>query len=90
MITKILNKSDVEQLFDKESVFIGNKNVIHVKTVERLFGKNAADYGMDKPGKDYNVYTARGNNFKYLYYTGFEKAVTYHNISNILEDFNPV
>lgn len=90
MITQILNKSDVEQLFNKESIFIGNDNVIPVKTAERLFGKDATSYGFDKPGEDFNVYTIKGNVCEYLYYRGFKKAATYHNISNILEDFNAV
>lgn len=92
MITQILNKSEVEKLFEKEAVFISGDNVIPVFRAEMIFGKEAVEYAQQKGGEDYSIHYlgAIGKQMRYLYYKGFKKAATYYNIVNILESFEPV
>lgn len=91
MITQILNKSEVEKLFEKEAVFISAGDVVPVYKAEILFGKEATDHAQQKGGEDYNIYSlgATGKEMRYLYYKGFKKAATYCNIANILDSFKP-
>lgn len=92
MITQVLNKSEVEKLFKKEAVFISGDNVIPVLRAEILFGKEAVEFAEQKPGQDYNEFWLgpEGCRIRYLYYSGFKKAVTYCNIMNILVANGPV
>lgn len=92
MITQVLNKSEVEKLFEKEAVFIGGDNVIPVLRAEIIFGKEAVEFAEQKPGQDYNEFwiDPEGSRMRYLYYSGFKKAVTYCNIMNVLAVNGPV
>ena len=87
LIEKTLNKVEVEQLFEDESILFGDTNGVPYYRVVELFGEMAAVFieknqkydGYLKPGADYNSW---GDcTISYLYRTGFMKVATEHNIS---------
>lgn len=82
MIEHTLNQAETFHILKKESVLINNQNVIPTNRAITYLGKAAVDYASQKSG-DWNIYCLGQPNLslKYLYMKGFEKAVTFHNIS---------
>ena len=79
-VNRLLKESDVDKIFDDNSIFIGCGNAVPMEIADRLFGFNCE--GILKLGEDYSIY-GTGNNkpqIRYLKKRGFEKVVTYHNI----------
>lgn len=80
----MLKEQEVKEIFDKEAVLIGTKNVIPMYKAKELFGKKAAEfaYSLDKftysGGFGIGDYTTR-----YLNYKGFQIAATYCNVEEI-------
>lgn len=88
MIEYILNKEQAEKLFKRESVMIGDEDVIPDIRAIRCFGKEAVSFAHGI--RDSNTYGLGKNNISlpYLYKKGFQKAVTYHNIMMLQEEID--
>lgn len=81
IITGVLNKTETDRLFESEAILVGKSDVMPYETAVRLLGASAVKYA-SKPGEDYNEHWL-GNEkdrMRYLYKSGFYKAVTYHNV----------
>ena len=91
MLDKTLQEADLKPLFQKEAVFIGNKDVIPVERACRLLGKKATEHAkrMGRGGEYHNMYGVDAGSYQqeYLTYNGFKEAVSYYNIS-ILRELN--
>lgn len=88
---KTLNLQQAKELFDKECVLIGDKDVILYSKVVELFGEDAANYSVEiahtpinpnrnaRPGFYFN----ERDSVRYFTLAGFYNAVSYSNIENI-------
>lgn len=82
-----MKEAEILELFNKESIFIGERDVITVKRAKELFGENAVNYaiGLDRDTRTLGIrneyYLGWGNpSLEYLHMDGLKKVVTYHNI----------
>ncbi len=89
LIVDLLQERDVRTLFDRESVFISKGNAVASKRARELLGNNAVDRvceNISLGGKEFNVYHIDDKAFiTYLYYEGFMRAATYHNLEMLDE-----
>lgn len=85
-----LNKAQALEVFTKNSVFIGEKDVITEETFINLFGKETAIRvkiaNREKPGKYYNCYGNNGDLVCYFTLAGFLEGVNYNNLSILTEE----
>ncbi len=84
----MLNSKQVDQLFQRNAVLIGNADGMPKYRAAELFGEEAVDYvdyvmGMNCRNGYYNEYGIGNYDASYLTYRGFQKAATYVNIREI-------
>lgn len=86
---KILNKAQVEALFQREAALIGMEDAVLSNRAAELFGKDAVNHacsiGTGGTGRNWNVYGVRNYNIKYLTLNGFYAAATFYNIQQLRE-----
>lgn len=93
-VLKTLNLQQVDELFDKEAICIGDKNGVPVYRAVEIFGEEAVDFSRrlsdtknkygSKREASFNAYGI-GENYALNYVTqkAFRIAATYHNINSI-------
>ncbi len=78
----MLKEKEVRRLFEEESIFIKNKDVIPDYAVKRLFGEKAYDFAKNDrkhiTGYGIGHFTMWG-----LTYEGFQIAATFYNVEKI-------
>lgn len=81
-----LNKREANILFLRNTVLIGQRDVVTEETVKGLFGEHAVKHvhSLDTGGRLYNTYGIGEYQQKYFTYEGFLTACTFNNVS-ILE-----
>jgi len=85
-ISNILNKSQVDALFQREAVLIGTKDVVPEFRAMALFGDSAVEYAREAPdGQYWNGYGIGDYTLEYLTYKGFQAAASYHNAQQLRE-----
>lgn len=78
---KILNKEQIDELFQREAVLVGSVDVVPEFRVEALFGVDAVDYAV---GKGYgNGYGVGDYTLGYISYQGFLAAASYSNVQQL-------
>ena len=83
---KILNKAQVEALFQREAALIGMEDAVPSNRAAELFGKDAVNHACSiGTGSNWNVYGVRNYNIKYLTLNGFYAAATFYNIQQLRE-----
>lgn len=82
-----MKEAEIVELFNKESIFIDEKDVIAVKRVKELFGENAVNYVLESAGtmrtlgiRNRYCLGREKLSLEYLHMDGLKKVVTYHNI----------
>ncbi len=81
-----LNKAQAQALFEEKAILIGGGDAIPEQTVVELFGEAAVAHAhtLDKAGGSYcNAYGVGDYTAPYLTFSGFLRAVTYHNIRKL-------
>jgi len=82
---EILNKAQVDELFQREAVFLFGSDAVPVFRVAELFGEDAASYAKNyKPGKYWN--TVGLVMLDYLTYCGFQVAASFHNVQQLRKE----
>jgi len=81
---KILNKAQVDVLFQREAVLIGTKDVVPAFRAAALFGENAVSFAGRRGGA--NGYGAGGYTLLYLTFRGFQAAASYYNVQQLREE----
>lgn len=78
-------KSDVERIFNREKVLIGNRDVMPEYKANKIFGKKAVEFAKNSRtlGDVYNVYGAGDFSCSYFTLEGINIAATYVNICSI-------
>lgn len=74
----LLQKKDVDVLFNENSIFIYDSDVVPIEVANELFNIDCQE-GL-KRGEWDAIYSRTGGLLRYLTKAGFEKIVTYHNI----------
>ena len=83
---KILNKAQVEALFQREAVLIGMEDVVPINRAAELFGKDAVNHAFSVgTGSNWNIYGVGNYGIKYLTLDGFYAAATFYNIQQLRE-----
>lgn len=84
----MLNSKQVQELFEKEAILIGNIDAVLCSRAEELFGKEAvADAKtLSKLGRGFGVWGINGEDIEYLYPEGFRIAATCKNLTEFLND----
>lgn len=79
-----MTKEQANILFNRMCVLVGNQNVITIKKATTLFGGNAVEYARghnEKVGTYCNIFgIGERGGVEYLNYSGYLRAVSYHNI----------
>ncbi len=82
----ILNKAQVDALFQREAVLIGTEDVVPVSRAAALFGDSAVEYARRCPSGRYsNGYGAGGYTLMYLTFRGFQEAASFYNVQQLRE-----
>ena len=84
---KVLNKAQVDALFQREAVLIGTKDVVPAFRAAALFGEGAVKHASSFPvGRYLNGYGAGGYTLLYLTYLGFQAAASFYNVQQLRDD----
>lgn len=76
-------KDDIQRIFDREKILIGNSDVFPEYRAVDIFGQDAVDF-VKRTGKMHiNSYGIGNYNLWYLTIKGLEIAATYRNICYI-------
>ncbi len=81
----MLNRKQVEQLFQQNAMLFGNCDGVPECRVVELLGQESVDYVMDTNPRNgyYNEYGIRDCSMPYLTYGGFQVAATYVNVREV-------
>ncbi len=80
-ITKTLNLKEINELFNKNAVYIENCDIFPYELAVELFGEEVASRDTLEGGSDWNCYTDEDfNAVYYLYERGFYNVASRHNI----------
>lgn len=81
----MMNYNQVKELFDRECILIGSKDVVPTYKAVKLFGKAAIDFSerLGEGGLHSSFYGIGDYNLRYLTFKGFQVAATYQNIDEI-------
>ena len=83
---KILNKAQVEALFQREAVLIGRADAVPSNRAAELFGKDAVKHACSiGTGSNWNVYGVGNYGIEYITLNGFYAAATFYNIQQLRE-----
>lgn len=81
----ILNKKQVQILFDREAVLLGTNDGVPLDRVVALFGEDAASYASRQEGGVYwNAYGVGDYTLSYLTLLGFQAAASFYNVQQLL------
>lgn len=81
---KILNKNQVDALFQCEAILIGTEDCVPTFRAEALFGSDAVKHaGSVSSGKYLNGYGVGDYTLMYITYRGFLAAATFHNVRQL-------
>lgn len=84
---KILNKKQVDALFQCEAVLIGTEDRVPAFRAEALFGKEAVRHaGAVSDGKFSSGYGVGDFTLMYITYRGFLAAATFHNVQQLRKE----
>jgi len=84
---KVLNKAQVDALFQREAVLIGTRDVVPAFRAAVLFGEDAVKHASAIfNGKYVNGYGAGGYTLMYLTELGFQAAVSFYNVQQLRDD----
>jgi len=77
-----LTKEQAIEIFNRESVLIGEVNVITEKTLYKILGEDCIDFNaMFRSGNDYcSAWGFKEKYIRYCYLKGFLYAVSNHNV----------
>lgn len=80
----MLNSVQVAEIIAKESILVGNMDVVPLKRAMRLFGADAVEFVTKlHDGRLCNAYGIGDCYISYLTPMGIQRAVTYNNIKEI-------
>ncbi len=83
---KVMNKAQVDALFQYETVLIGTADVVPDSRAAELFGEQAVEHALAFPGGEYwNAYGTQVGNLTYLTYSGFLAAASCCNVHLLRE-----
>jgi len=81
----MLNKDEVQKLFNKERILVGNIDVIPKYAAKKIFGSEACDFASRLNRGNSNLYGIGDFSLEYLTYNGFQTAATFQNIKEAKE-----
>ena len=83
----ILNKAQVDELFRREAVLIGNSDVVPEFRVKALFGADASAFpGRSSVGQYRNGYGIGNYTIMYVTYQGFLSAASFYNVQQLQKE----
>ncbi len=84
---KILNKAQVDALFQREAVLIGTEDVMPVSRAVPLFGEDAVKFAkrLGEPRKYSNAYGIGDYTLDYLTLQGVQAAASFYNVQQLRE-----
>jgi len=82
---KVLNKAQVDALFQREAVLFGTEDGAPCFRVAYLFGAEAVTHveGLGKGAKYSNGYGVGDHTLYYLTYRGFQAAASFYNVQQL-------
>ena len=80
----ILNKSQVDTLFQREAVMIGTADVVPVFRAASLFGEGAVEHARNL--KHWNSYGVGDFDLDYITYRGFQVAASFYNVQQLRDE----
>lgn len=83
----ILNKAQVDALFQREAVLLGTENGVPDFRAAALFGKGAVEFA--ERLKYANSYGVGDYTLDYLTYQGFQAAASWFNVQLLREEAQP-
>lgn len=82
----VLNKKQVQNLFDQEAVLLGTTDGVPLGRAVALFGKDAVDHAQHlSAGVHMNGYGVGGYTLPYLTLRGFQAAASFNNVQLLRE-----
>ena len=86
----VLNKEQVDALFNREAVLIGCADCVPEFRVAALFGADAAEFATRVHEKQFsNGYGVGDYTLMYITYRGFLAAATFYNIRQLQKEVEP-
>lgn len=83
----ILNKAQVDALFQREAVLIGTEDVVPAFRAAVLFGESAAKHAQSLPvGRYSNGYGVGDFTLMYLTLRGFQAAASFYNVQQFRKE----
>ncbi|WKY47067.1 hypothetical protein Q5O24_11950 [Eubacteriaceae bacterium ES3] len=82
----MLNKAQVQELFEKEAVLFGETDGVLIERAIELFGEKATDYAQKPQTGWYNGFGVGNFTAYYLTLTGFMRAASWANVAEIRDN----
>lgn len=89
-MNKQLTKAEVQELFDKESILIGQSDCVPLHRAKELFGDGAANYAFSISRSIGGYFGVGDYNLPYLTLRGFQAAASYHNVEMLRDELREV
>lgn len=84
---RILNKEQVQDLFQKEAVLIGQFDVVPLYRATELFGDKAVEYAYGVKDSS-NCFGIGNYSLPYLTYKGFQLAASFRNVEIVYKSMD--
>ncbi|WKY47863.1 hypothetical protein Q5O24_00620 [Eubacteriaceae bacterium ES3] len=78
----MLSRAEIDELFNHESFFVGDEDVVTVEYAEKIFGKNAVKYAIRQHNSSQKIYMRGKEFFRFIERYGFLIAADFINSKN--------
>jgi len=89
MLNEAINKSAAMEVFEHESILIGERDVMPIFKAKRFLGADAVDFSKKDAIDRNSYYIGDSRHVTYLTLKGFLKAVIYRNVCLLQQEKAP-